>query len=416
MTATLRIDQVGLPAGTPGVSRDDGLDTGAELTFTNTGGGSTTRVSFLWVPPEDTTAVSTLHQVSTHVWKCTPTSGAVGRYRVELVVDEGLPTESRTAHTIGMPMSSGLVIPAANELASPTATIATATDATLREASESNAPFAPFVGSQPFGWWSSLRDLFVKVNALLGGSFGGVVSTFASYEDAGNGGGWLSFDLVNPGAEFLAIGSLSMFGFPSMGVVAVVVDNDLPGNILCGRFCCYPGTGLNMDSIVPIVIEFRVSRAIDPNTGTHPADPASDFAVGIAGGDFGTTPPSDIAALAFLSNGTVVLRQIVAGVQHDVVAAGVPSSDVLQVRLTVRVTGVTAEVSGNNGQSYVVVATSVTAPVPYTYFPFIIGTNDGAKTGKRLLAVDWHRTSSKLDGDGAGWGPIGPPVAPIVNP
>ena len=39
MAAQLQIDQVGLPTGTPGVSRTDGRDNGAVVTLTNTGAG-----------------------------------------------------------------------------------------------------------------------------------------------------------------------------------------------------------------------------------------------------------------------------------------------------------------------------------------------------------------------------------------
>lgn len=170
MPALLRIDQAGLPVGTPGVARDDGLATGALVTLTNVGGGSTTKVFLLWVPPEDTTALASLTQTGPNTWTFSPTPGVYGRYRIQLIVDDGLPTRSSTIHTFGIALPlSGLVIPAANELADPSTALQNATDASRLEAAESNAPFSPFVGRQPFGWWKALRDLYAKVESILSG-------------------------------------------------------------------------------------------------------------------------------------------------------------------------------------------------------------------------------------------------------
>lgn len=96
MPAQIRIDQEGLPEGTPGVSRTDGLDTGALVTLTNTGSGSTTAFRLLWVPPGDTTAVATLEPTDDpRVWTFAPTPGVYGSYRVELVENQGLTTERK---------------------------------------------------------------------------------------------------------------------------------------------------------------------------------------------------------------------------------------------------------------------------------------------------------------------------------
>lgn len=107
MPAQLRIDQAGLPAGTPGKSRTDGLDTGAVVTLTNTGLGTTTTFRLLWVPPGDTTAATSLAATGDpKVWTFTPTEEVYGSYRVELVENEGLVTEKRERRVLDLVAAS----------------------------------------------------------------------------------------------------------------------------------------------------------------------------------------------------------------------------------------------------------------------------------------------------------------------
>lgn len=175
MPATLKIDQTGLPAGSPGISRDDGLDTGALVTLTNTGGGATLHVNLLWVPPEDIGSPTSIVQTSPTTFTYSPTPATYGRHRIEMIVDQGLQTESRTIHTFGIALPlSGLIIPAANELADPSTNRQNAAEASRLEASESNAPFLPFLLRQPFGWWKALRDLIVFAEASGGGASPGI--------------------------------------------------------------------------------------------------------------------------------------------------------------------------------------------------------------------------------------------------
>jgi hypothetical protein len=165
MPAQMRIDQAGLPLGTPGIARTDGLDTGALVTVTNVGGGSSTKVRLLWVPPEDLTAIPSLVAAGPTSWTFSPQAGCWGSYRIELIVDEGLPTESRQVRIFGVRLpSSGLLIPAANETADPSASRLNA-GANVIARSENNEPFAPFGTGSAFGWWKALRDLVLQADA-----------------------------------------------------------------------------------------------------------------------------------------------------------------------------------------------------------------------------------------------------------
>src|SRR3954470_24157820 len=117
MPSQLRIDQEGLSPGTAGVSRTDGLATGALVTLTNTGSGATTTFRLLWVPPGDALAIATLAPTDDpKVWTFEPATEKYGSYRVELVVNEGLTTELRERRILAVRTPGlGLVIPAFNE-------------------------------------------------------------------------------------------------------------------------------------------------------------------------------------------------------------------------------------------------------------------------------------------------------------
>ncbi len=178
--ATMKIDQAGLPAGAAGFARTDGLDTGALVTLTSTGAGSTHTFRLLWIPPTDTTAIGSLAQTGPTVWTFSPDVGALawGSYRIELIVDEGLPTESRQIRIFGVRTSSGLLIPAANEIADPNASLENV-GATQIAASENNEPFGVFAGGSAWGWWKALEEVI-----QLAGS-----GAVANLQDAYDGGG-----------------------------------------------------------------------------------------------------------------------------------------------------------------------------------------------------------------------------------
>jgi len=169
MPAILQIDQAGLPAGTPGFSRSDGLSTGALVTVSSLGSGLTVKVRLLAVPLGDVTALASLAPSGPTTWTFLPTALAFGTYRVELIVDEGLPTESRSVHTFAVRTPvAGLRIPAYNEKADPNATDIDFGGARVA-ASETNEPTVEFPLGEPFGWWRSLAEMAVAVEALVAG-------------------------------------------------------------------------------------------------------------------------------------------------------------------------------------------------------------------------------------------------------
>ena len=169
MSASMLIDQAGLPPGVAGQARTDGLLTGALVTLTSVAGGVTSRFRLLWVPPADTTAVPTLAEFSPGVWTFTPLAGAWGSYRIELIVDEGLPTEQRQIRIFGIRSpNAGLLVPAANERADANASLANMGPAVIAK-SEDNEPVSPFITGNPFGWSRPLQELYEYVETLSGG-------------------------------------------------------------------------------------------------------------------------------------------------------------------------------------------------------------------------------------------------------
>lgn len=177
MVATAQIDQVGLPTGAPGVSRTDGLANGAEVTLTNTNiAAVSSRFSLEWIGLGDTTALATLAQDSTHVWKFTPTPAAYGSYVIVLIEDEDLTTQRIERRIFGIRLpNSGLLIPALNERASSSANIETPTSGELVDFSDDNAidyvgTLAAALNALPFaGWWRKMVQLILAVEAGGGG-------------------------------------------------------------------------------------------------------------------------------------------------------------------------------------------------------------------------------------------------------
>ena len=133
-----KIDQVGLSAGISGLARTDGLYNGAEVTLTNTGGG-TTEFKLLWVPNGDVDAVATLAAVNGTTWKFTPTAQVFGTYRIQLTTNKGLSNEKVEVRVfrIRTPLRH-LCIPALNEVADPNASLEN-DGAEVVSASEDNA-------------------------------------------------------------------------------------------------------------------------------------------------------------------------------------------------------------------------------------------------------------------------------------
>jgi hypothetical protein len=160
MSARIKIDQVGLPAGVAGVSRTDGLDTGALVTLTNTDPQGVTTFRLLWGPTDDVTAEASLAAtVDPDVWTFAPDAGCYGSYRIEMLED-GVPVERRI-FGIRTP-ANGLLFPAFNELASRHASWAN-DGADQIELSENNAVDfndADLNSLAYAGWWRSLVELY----------------------------------------------------------------------------------------------------------------------------------------------------------------------------------------------------------------------------------------------------------------
>jgi hypothetical protein len=182
MSALLQIDQDGLAPGTPGVSRTDGLDTGAMVWLTDTGVGGTTLFRLLWTPPGDTTAVETLAATTEDpkVWTFTPTASKYGSYRIELVRNAGLSTEVRERRVLAVRTPVlGLVIPALNERGDSRASLSVA-DAVQIEAAENNAVdyTDEDLNALPYAaWWRAIHELILTVDS---GTSGGVQSITGS--------------------------------------------------------------------------------------------------------------------------------------------------------------------------------------------------------------------------------------------
>jgi hypothetical protein len=168
MATRIKIDQAGLAPGVAGVSRTDGLETGALVTLENVGSEGVTEFRLLWGPPDDTTAENSLAPTDNpDVWTFTPTAGCYGTYRIELI-ENGVSLEKRV-FGVRTPIK-GLLIPALNERGSRAASWAN--DGTDQiELSENNAVDFPDPILNPLsysGWWRAEHELYLAVEGGSG--------------------------------------------------------------------------------------------------------------------------------------------------------------------------------------------------------------------------------------------------------
>jgi hypothetical protein len=182
MSALLQIDQVGLSEGTPGKSRTDGLSDGAEVTLTDTSSTGTTQFRLLWVPPGDTSAVSTLAVTGNpRVWTFTPSALVYGSYRIELLRNAGLSSEQREVRIFGVRTpNAGLLIPALSERGVPTASLENA-GADIIERTEQNADdFTSDVNLNNVrnaGWWRAMHEAAMVLDTVAAGGSGPSLGT-----------------------------------------------------------------------------------------------------------------------------------------------------------------------------------------------------------------------------------------------
>ena len=219
MSAQIVIDQAGLPAGTPGIARTDGLLGGQLVTLTSLSGGLTVKFRLLWVPPGDTTAVASLVSTGPSTWTFSPTALIWGSYRIELIVDEGLPTEERQIRVFGIrsPVQS-LLVPAANERADAATTLVNVNAAAIAR-SENNEPFGPFITGSAWGWWQALSELIAAVEAGGGGGGSAPNPYTIIVGNAANGDTLAVCDLLDPGDCSVVEAALAMVGGPGGGTV-----------------------------------------------------------------------------------------------------------------------------------------------------------------------------------------------------
>jgi len=129
------------------------------------------------VPDDDATAVATLAVTGDPaIWTFSPTPGAFGSYRIELIVDEGLVTESRSIRIFAVRTAAGIRVPALNERADPEASLINSGSDEIA-ASEDNepSPSGPFVGGNYGGWYREIQNLLLTA----GGGPGSLTEVFA---------------------------------------------------------------------------------------------------------------------------------------------------------------------------------------------------------------------------------------------
>ena len=220
MSAQIVIDQAGLPAGTPGIARTDGLLGGQLVTLTSLSGGLTVKFRLLWVPPGDTTAVASLVSTGPSTWTFSPTALIWGSYRIELIVDEGLPTEERQIRVFGIRSpAQSLLVPAANERADAATTLVNVNAAAIAR-SENNEPFGPFITGSAWGWWQALSELIAAVEAGGGGG-GGPRPYTVIVGNALAGDTLANCDILDPGDCSTFAAALAIVSGPGGGSVFI---------------------------------------------------------------------------------------------------------------------------------------------------------------------------------------------------
>lgn len=311
--ATLRIDQVGLPAGTDDRSRSDGLGTGAVVTLTSTGPGVTHTFTLLWVPEDDATAVASFSQGGTTATFTPDSSSVGGTYRIRLRVVDASGTPTETIRLFSIRTNGGLRIPALNEQADETASLEN-NGATQISASEFNedAASGPFASGNYGGWYSAMSELIAYVDDhdqshIQGGTdeitaqdLGSGAAPANQIMESDGAGGWNLISTPGGGGG----GSPSLEGLPTANLQFLMDAGDRDS---------YPGSGTTVTDLIGSVAGTMASITI---TDSH-----FNFG-GVGSGsniDFGTKPAGlvnifsgggTLAAWARASDFTNTLRLI----------------------------------------------------------------------------------------------------------
>jgi hypothetical protein len=147
--ASITFNQATLsPPGVSNRSRSDGLSGGQLVTITTDVPGT---VTFVDVPPDDTSAVSSLASTSSTTWTFNPTVGVYGSWLVQLVPTNPVIPPVRRLFAVRTP-NKALRIPGFNEKANVNATLATG--GTFVTDSDNNE------GNSYRGWSESLTQVY----------------------------------------------------------------------------------------------------------------------------------------------------------------------------------------------------------------------------------------------------------------
>jgi hypothetical protein len=167
MSASMRINQAGLSAGSPGISREDGLATGALVTLVSLSHVSTYSFELLWVgqhPTPDLNSVASLTDIGGGSYTFTPTAGVYGSWRIKLTTDVGTEDEHYQIRTFAIKTGADHIrIPAANEYSDPSGSLEN-TNVESETNHGDGVTGSPQQLESFVTWWRPLADSIHSVN------------------------------------------------------------------------------------------------------------------------------------------------------------------------------------------------------------------------------------------------------------
>ena len=203
--AIITITQSGISsASSPGRSRSDGLSNGAQVSITS---NTSVTMRFLWVPDEDTSAVSTQSPNSSTPatgWSFTPSANVYGSYLMEF--SDG----TRRIFAIRTP-NAGLRIPALNETALTASLVSSSAGFVAGSDFNENSGSGPFSAGNYGGWYSAVKETIKAVDLTRGLISDNVFATVSGTSFTGpvssSGGFTGSLQKINSTQSFLVGGT-----------------------------------------------------------------------------------------------------------------------------------------------------------------------------------------------------------------